>query len=130
MIEAIRRFVYLRYLFASAGALGVDMGLFLAAMASGVRPMVASGLGYSAGIAAHWLLSSRTVFAGRIARPGRPRRQQQALFLTSALAGLAITMAIVGLGEALAADPRLAKLVAVGLAFQCTYILRQRIVFA
>ncbi len=124
------RLLYLRYVVASAGALGVDMAVFLAAMAVGVAPALAAGLGYSAGIGAHWLLSSRAVFSGRLAAPGTARRQQQALFLGSAVAGLAVTTAIVGIGDALRLDPRLAKLAAIAISFQLTYVLRRRFVFA
>ena len=120
---------YLRYVVASGGALGLDMGLFMAALALGVPPVAAAGLGYCSGIVAHWLLSSRAVFVGALAEKGSPRRQQQALFLGSALIGLAITMGIVGLGQKLHVDPRLAKIVAVGISFQVTYLLRRKLVF-
>jgi putative flippase GtrA len=121
---------YLRYLVASVGALGVDMGLFVGALALGLHPTLAAGTGYTAGILAHWLLSSRAVFTGQLAEAGAPRRQQQALFLVSAMIGLGVTMAIVGLGHAIALDPRLAKLVAIGVSFQITYFIRRRVVFA
>ena len=121
---------FVRYVLASGGALGVDMGLFMAALALGVAPMAAAGLGYCAGIAAHWLMSSRAVFIGHLAEKGAARRQQQALFLGSALAGLAITMAIVGLGDRVGVDPRLAKIVAIAISFQFTYLLRRKLVFA
>jgi putative flippase GtrA len=121
---------YLRYVVASGGALGLDMGLFMAALALGVPPVAAAALGYCSGIVAHWLLSSRTVFVGHLAEKGSPRRQQQLLFLGSALIGLAITMGIVGLGQKLHVDPRLAKIVAVGISFQVTYLLRRMLVFA
>jgi putative flippase GtrA len=121
---------YLRYVVASGGALGLDMGLFMAALALGVPPVVAAALGYCAGMVAHWLLSSRAVFIGYLAAKGTPRRQQQALFFGSALVGLAITMAIVGLGQKLLIDPRLAKLAAIGISFQVTYLLRRKLVFA
>ena len=124
------RLLYLRYLVASVGALGVDMALFLAAMTLGLQPTLAAGLGYCAGIVAHWLLSSRAVFVGQVAARGAGRRQQQALFLTSALLGLGVTMAIVAAGHALALDPRLAKIAAIGVSFQITYLLRRRFVFA
>jgi putative flippase GtrA len=130
MIDIIRRATWLHYLAASALALGVDMGGFLMLLETGVTPAIASGLGYAAGIVAHWWLSSRAVFAGRLAMPGFERQRQQGLFLLSALVGLGITMAIVGLGHLAGLDPRLAKLVAVGVAFQTTYLLRRRIVFA
>ena len=50
--------------------------------------------------------------------------------LASALIGLAITSAIVGLGSYLGLDPRLAKLGAIAVSFQITYILRRSVVFA
>lgn len=121
---------YIRYVIASGGALGLDMGLFMAALAFGMPPVAAAGLGYCSGIAAHWLLSSRAVFVGRLAEKGSPRRQQQLLFLGSALVGLAITIGIVGLGQKLHIDPRLAKIVAIGISFQVTYLLRRKLVFA
>ena len=124
------RLVYVRYVVASAGALGLDMAVFMAALALGVTPALAAGIGYAAGIGAHWLMSSRAVFTGRLAEKGPARRQQQALFLGSALVGLAITMAIVGLGNLVHVDPRLAKLAAIAVSFQATYLLRRKIVFA
>ncbi|HEV2748255.1 MAG TPA: GtrA family protein [Allosphingosinicella sp.] len=124
------RFVYLRYIVASVGALGLDMALFMASLALGTAPVMAAGLGYAAGIGAHWLMSSRAVFSGRLARKGNARRQQQALFLLSALVGLALTMTIVGLGNLAHGDPRLAKLAAIAVSFQATYLLRRKIVFA
>jgi small basic protein len=54
---------------------------------------------------------------------------QKALFVGSALIGLALTMAVVGLGARLGLDPRLAKLVAVATSFVATWLLRNRIVF-
>lgn len=121
---------YVRYVVASGGALGLDVGLFMAALALGMTPVAAAALGYCSGILAHWLMSSRAVFVGRLAEAGPPRRQQQALFLGSALVGLAITTGIVGLGGELGIDPRLAKLVAIGISFQVTYLLRRKLVFA
>ena len=130
MPRALLRGTYPRYIAASAAALGVDFALFLAALGTGMPAMLASGLGYSAGILAHWRLSSRAVFASRVADRGAGRRRQQALFLASALAGLAITMAVVGIGARLGLDPRAAKLAAIAISFQATYLLRRRIVFA
>ncbi len=124
------RSTYVRYVVASGGALGIDMALFMAALALAMAPASAAALGYCAGILAHWLMSSRAVFVGQLAEKGIARRQQQALFLGSALVGLAITVAIVGLGHRLAVDARLAKLVAIGVSFQATYLLRRKLVFA
>jgi putative flippase GtrA len=126
----MRSLVYLRYLVASAGALGLDMALFVAALALGASPVAAAAAGYASGIGAHWLLSSRAVFTGALAEKGKARRQQQALFLASALVGLALTTGIVGAGSLMGADPRLAKLAAIAVSFQATYILRRKVVFA
>jgi putative flippase GtrA len=118
-----------RYGFASAGALAVDMGLFLALLSLGMVAAAASALGYIAGIVAHWLLSSRAVFAGRVAERGRARLRQKGLFVGSALVGLAVTTAIVWAGDTAGFDPRAAKLVAIAVSFTITWLLRSRMVF-
>lgn len=118
-----------RYLAASIGALAVDMASFLALLAAGMAAGPASALGYSLGIAAHWLLSSRAVFSDALAARGRGRAVQKTLFVISALAGLALTTAIVTLGARAGFDPRLAKLVAIAASFALTYVLRARVVF-
>ena len=119
---------FIRYILASVGALAVDMGLFMLLLA-GMGAVAASAMGYGAGIAAHWLLSSRTVFTDTVAQRGPGRTKQKALFVLSALAGLAITTAIVGAGEALGIDPRIAKLAAVAVSFLATWLMRSHIVF-
>ncbi len=119
----------LRYLAASALALGVDMGLFLVALRLGLPPAAAAATGYSLGIAAHWFLSSRAVFGRGLAAPGPQRTMQKALFVGSALLGLGLTTAIVGSGAALGIDPRAAKLAAIGASFILTWLLRERVVF-
>lgn len=121
--------VLLRYLFASVGALAVDMGCFLGLMAMGMGPAPASAIGYASGILAHWLLSSRAVFNGRVAEAGLARTRQKALFVISALAGLALTTGIVAASDALGADPRAGKLLAIVLSFALTWWLRNRVVF-
>lgn len=121
---------YFRYVAASAISLGVDVGIFLAALSAGVAPALAAACGYVVGIGSHWLLSSRMVFAGRVAAMSADRRQQQALFILSALVGLGITMAIVGLGAHYGFDPRVAKGVAIVVSFQTMYLLRNKVVFA
>lgn len=123
------RVTWLRYVGASAISLGVDMTVFLASHTSGISAAAAAAIGYSAGILAHWLLSSRLVFANN-RRDGADRLRQQGLFVLSAIVGLLITVAIVGLGTVIGVPAILAKLVAVGVSFQATYLLRSRIVFA
>lgn len=133
MAALIRHFAgvqLLRYLLASALSLGFDMGCFLALLRLGVAPMPASAAGYALGIAAHWWCSSRAVFSDRLAETGRERTRQKALFVGSALVGLAVTSLVVGIGTALGSDPRLAKLAAIALSFAVTWLLRRQVVFA
>jgi putative flippase GtrA len=120
---------FLRYLAASVGALAVDVGAFLAAMAVGMAAGPASALGYSLGILAHWLLSSRAVFQDSVAERGRARTRQKALFVISALVGLALTTLIVVLADYAGVDPRLGKAVAIVVSFAATWLVRSRIVF-
>ena len=125
-----RQLTYMRYLVVSVAALAVDLALFLLLLSAGVMAVVASALGYSLGILVHWLLSSRKVFHDRVSERGSAERtQQKAMFVMSALLGLGVTMGIVGLGEWLGLDPRVAKLVAIGVSFQLTYFLRNIIIF-
>lgn len=132
MINALRKLQdvrFARYLVASVGALAIDVGCFLLLLAGGTLPALASAIGYSAGIVAHWLLSSRTVFTEGVAARGMKRTQQKALFVVSALLGLGVTIAIVGAADWLAIDPRPAKLVAIAISFALTWLLRSKIVF-
>ena len=119
-----------RYLAASAVALGFDMGSFLVLLALGIAAAPAAALSYTLGIGVHWFISSRAVFVTGVAARGPARTRQKALFVASALVGLALTAGIVGLGAALGLDPRLAKIAAVGVSFAATWLLRARIVFA
>lgn len=124
------RITYARYVMASAVALGADLALFMLLLNIAVAPVPASAAGYSFGLLVHWFASSRLVFA----RQGVPfvsrRRRQKLLFVASAMIGLVITAAIVGLGSHLGFDPRLAKLAAIAVSFQTTYLLRRTVVFA
>lgn len=121
---------WLNYLLASALALGSDAALFLLLLDAGLAPVPASATGYGAGILVHWLISSRLVFAdGAAARGTGERHRQKLLFVGSAIVGLAVTTAIVGGGSAWGFDPRLAKLAAIVVSFQTTYLLRRHIVF-
>ncbi len=121
---------YLRYIAVSAAALAVDMAAFLLLIGVDALPALASGLSYLIGMVAHWFLSSRLVFGSFLAQSGAPRGRQQGLFFASALAGLSITMAIVGTGDWIGIDPRIAKIVAVAISFNATYLIRRKIVFA
>ncbi len=129
-LQFFRQLTYMRYLVVSVTALAVDMGLFLLLLQIGTQSMAASAIGYSVGIFVHWFLSSRKVFQDRVSERGTAERtQQKAMFVMSALLGLATTTAIVGAGEWMGIDPRIAKLVAIAVSFQLTYVLRNVLIF-
>ncbi|NCP11084.1 MAG: GtrA family protein [Sphingomonadales bacterium] len=125
---SFHRWTYVRYLLASVVALGADMALFLL-LIKPAGPVAASAGGYIFGILIHWLISSRVVFAQQAATVAQLRNRQKTLFLASAIAGLALTIGIVWVGDVAGLDPRIAKLIAVAVSFQTTYLLRKRIVF-
>jgi putative flippase GtrA len=129
-IAFFRQLTFIRYGVVSVGALAVDMGIFLALLQSGMISALAAALGYAAGIFAHWMLSSRKVFQDRVSERGtRERTQQKAMFVVSALLGLVLTMVVVGAGEMVGIDPRIAKVFAIILSFVLTYFLRNVVVF-
>ena len=129
LLAKLRDIRFLRYILASVGSLAVDVAGFLALMALAVAAAPASAVGYSLGIVTHWLLSSRAVFQDSVAQRGHARTRQKAMFVISALIGLALTTAIVASGVWAGIDPRLAKLVAIGVSFMVTWLLRSKIVF-
>ena len=120
---------FARYLSSSVVALCADAGCFLIALQLGMSPARAAALGFCLGIAVNWVVSSRVMFADCVAQAGAERRRQQLLFALSALVGLGLTTGIVGGAAALAINPRLAKLVAVGVSFVTTSGMRHLLVF-
>ncbi len=129
-MTSFHSFTYLRYGVASIVALGSDVGLFLILLRAGFSAALASAIGYAFGILIHWLVSSRVVFAETTAPRGPDRTRQKGLFVGSALVGLAITTSIVAFGDMIGLMPVVAKLFAIIVSFQVTYMLRKAIVFA
>ncbi len=128
--DIMKQMTYLRYLMVSVGALAVDMGVFLLLLRLSFPSVPASAIGYSLGILAHWILSSRTVFQDRVSAKGSDERtKQKAMFVLSALLGLGVTMMVVSAGNMAGIDPRIAKLAAIAVAFQITYLLRNAVIF-
>jgi putative flippase GtrA len=123
------RDTFVRYFAASLVALGVDASCFFALVALGVPAGPAAAAGYSVGIVAHWLLTSRAVFVSDLADRGPARTRQKALFVLSALAGLALTTAIVTGGAAIGANLALTKGVAVAVSFTANWLIRRWLVF-
>jgi putative flippase GtrA len=121
--------VFSRYLLTSVIALAVDMGAFLQLLAMGTSPALSSAISYSIGILTHWIISTRAVFETRVAARGPHRHIQLVHFVLSALVGLALTTGIVAAGLFVSLDPRIAKVIAVGVSFFGTWHLRNRYVF-
>ena len=128
-LERLADIRLIRYVLASVGALAIDTGSFLVLMSLGLLPVLASAAGYCIGIAIHWLLSSRAVFADSVAERGAGRLRQKTLFVGSALVGLALTTLIVGWVDMGGGDPRIGKAVAIVVSFAATWLLREKIVF-
>ena len=133
MIEALKGNRALRrlaiYGLASIAALAVDMAAFMGLVTMHMAAPGAATLGYATGIAVHWHLSSRIVFAGRVADGGKRRVMQRGVFVLTAVAGLCLTWGIVAVGTALGLLPLLSKLVSVVVSFVATYLLRLWLVF-
>ncbi len=130
LLRTVLTGTFARYLSASVVALCADAGTFLILLQGGTPPAGAAAAGFILGIAVNWLVSSRVMFADRVAGAGPQRRRQQALFLVSALVGLVLTTVIVGGAPILAINPRLAKLVAVAVSFVTTSGMRHVMVFS
>ncbi|MEM8726188.1 MAG: GtrA family protein [Pseudomonadota bacterium] len=129
LLVKLRDIRFARYILASVGALAVDVGSFLAFLSLGIAAAPASAMGYSLGILAHWLMSSRAVFQDDVAAGGFARTRQKALFVISALIGLGLTTAIVGFGDWVGFDPRVAKVFAIVVSFLVTWLIRSQVVF-
>ena len=121
---------WVKYLMASATALVADTSLLLTLVHEGVPAALASAMSYAVGVAVHWMISSRAVFAGEAHDRGSGERQRQkAKFVASALVGLSITTMIVGLCTLAGLPPLAAKAVAVLFSFTATYCLVRHVVF-
>lgn len=119
------RFMFARYMLASACALCADMALFLALSGIGISPSIAAFAGYVNGLVLHWMLSTRFVFGTAEATHG-----QRAAFAASALLGLGITVTMVASLCAMGLTPALAKLLSIPVSFVAVYAIRKYGIFA
>lgn len=120
---------FARYVGASASAAAIDLGSFLLLYSWQVAAGFAAVIGYALGTLTHWLISSRAVFADRLADPGLRRGGQQIMFVLSALLGLGLTAAIVAGADAAGYDPRWAKIAAMAASFLSVWLVRLTVVF-
>jgi putative flippase GtrA len=120
---------YARYFLASAVALATDMGTYLALLRLGVSPVPSAVSGYAVGVIVHWLLSSRFVFGSGHQMKGTRRWRAKALFAATAAMGIAVTAGIVALAVSQGLAPVAAKLIAIAVSFNVTYVSRRWLVF-
>lgn len=121
---------FVRYSFASASGTVIDLAAFGLLVWGSIAVWIAAPVGYALGTLWHWQVSSRMVFADRTAAKGQGRARQQALFVASALMGLALTTCIVTLAVQSGFDPATAKFAAMCVAFTSVWLVRLLFVFA
>lgn len=117
-----------RYLAASALALGIDFGVYsgLIRLAS-VHYLVAAPIGFGLGLATIYVLSVRWVFSQRRLADARA---EFALFALIGLAGMALNQLVVYAGvDRLALSYELAKLASAAIVFSFNFIFRKILLF-
>lgn len=121
---------FARYGFASVSGTVIDLMAFSLMVWGGIEAGFSAACGYALGTLWHWQVSSRMVFADRLADKGLGRRRQQALFVASALMGLILTTCIVKIGVYQGFAPAPAKFAAMCAAFTSVWLVRLLFVFA
>ena len=115
------------YGLASALALGLDWCVLLALTALSVNYLVASGVGFTSGIAVTYRLSICVVFRHR---PVADRRRELLGFIGVGLAGLILTQGLMALWvEVLRMTPGLAKIPTAGIVFLFNFTVRRALLF-
>lgn len=126
-----RLWVWCSYLGASAAALALDLAVFASLVVSAVNPAAAGAVGYLAGLALHWIVSSRFVFREATGAAGSSLRRQQALlFCATAGLGLVLTTGVIATLTVFAVPPWISKPIAVAVSFQSVWWVRRNVVFA
>jgi putative flippase GtrA len=116
-----------RYSLVSALALGLDFTAFLALTVSAASPLVAGVIGYTLGMALHYMLSSRFVFDAYATNKIHARLFGE--FALSGIVGIGVTAFVISLATqaGLAALP--AKVLAAAASFLMVFALRRSVVF-
>lgn len=117
-----------RYSAASALALALDFSTYLLLTAGDMKPVLAGVIGYGAGLALHFILSSRFVFAA--ANSGKTQARLLGEFALSGLAGIEVTAIVMTVAtEAAGLSGLAAKVLAAGTSFVLVYWLRCTFIF-
>jgi putative flippase GtrA len=113
-----------RYVLTGGTAAVVDLGGFVALVASGLPVPVAAALSFLLANVANYLLTARFVFGAA------PTLRRYPLFLAAASAGFAVNVAVTALLPwALGVAPAAAKLAGIGVAFGANFLLNAGLVF-
>lgn len=121
---------FVRYCFASASGTVIDLMVFALLLSAGIGVGISAATGYLLGTLWHWEVTSRKVFADRLAADTRRRRRQQGQFFASALLGLILTTCIVKLGTLQGFEAAPAKFAAMCASFTSVWLVRLLFVFA
>lgn len=118
-----------RYTAVSGFALALDLAVYLGLINAGLRAAVAGVVGYVAGLALHYALTTRFVFDA--SRTAKSESRLVAEFAASGAIGVLITVGIIDFATVvLMLHPLIAKGIAVSVSFLAVYALRKTIVFA
>lgn len=117
-----------RYLLASAFALALDAGMYMALIRlAGVHYLVAAPLGFVLGVAAIYLFSTRWVFRERRIASAR---SEFVIFALIGVAGLLVNQLVIYVGvERLSLSYELAKLASAAIVFGFNFVGRKLILF-
>ncbi|MEZ5956803.1 MAG: GtrA family protein [Hyphomonadaceae bacterium] len=118
-----------RYVLVSVAALGADTLITLNLTSAGIAPALSAAAGYLIGLALHWVLSSRFVFATELAGNRAARTRQAALFVASGFGGLVVTVAVFAIAVGIGAPAIIAKAFAVGISFCAVFLVRRHLIF-
>ena len=123
---------FVRYGLVSAVALVVDTSVYWVLLTPLGLAAKAAACGYVCGVFTHYLLSSRLVFADRLAARGvKAETPVLVKFYAAGACGLLVTSVTVGiLADGFGVHPLLAKLCAAGLSFVTVFSVMRVFVFA
>jgi len=118
----------LAYGLASAAALSVDAALMVVLIDLGAHYLVATAVGFCAGIAIAYALSVSMVFRHRAVAD---RRREFAGFLAVGIIGLVLTQLLMAFWVSLVGlEPPIAKLPTAGLVFVFNFVARRTLLFS
>jgi putative flippase GtrA len=120
---------FLLYAVASALALAVDVAiLYLAATRLAMPGYLAAALAYAVGLAVHYVLSVRYVFAYR--RMASQRRNEIMVYALTGLVGIVLSAGIVHAGDLLDQSLAMSKLIAIAVSFIAVFMIRKVTLFS